>query len=44
MKIPEDMRKYTAEQAISDDEALQRGMNEKSKWFVVKGAAVYATA
>jgi phosphomethylpyrimidine synthase len=44
MKITEDVRKYAAEQAISEEEALQRGMEEKSKEFVAKGAEVYETA
>ena len=44
MKITEDVRKYAAEQAISEEEALQRGMAEKSKEFVEKGAEVYTTA
>lgn len=44
MKITEDVRKYAAEQAISEEEALQRGMEEKSKEFVEKGAEVYAKA
>lgn len=39
--ITEDVRKYAAEQAISDEEALQRGMEEKSKEFVESGAQVY---
>ena len=43
-KIIEDVRKYAAEQAISEEEALQRGMEEKSKEFVEAGAEVYATA
>ncbi len=42
MKITEDVRKYAAEQAISEDEALAKGMAEKSKEFVEKGAEVYA--
>ena len=42
MKITEDMRKYAAEQAISNEEALQCGMEEKSKEFVE--AEVYAKA
>ena len=41
MKITEDVRKYAAEQAISEEEALQRGMEEKSKEFVEAGAEVY---
>ena len=42
--ITEDVRKYAAEQAISEEEALQRGMAEKSKEFVEAGAEVYAKA
>ena len=42
--ITEDVRKYAAEQAISEEEALQRGMEEKSKEFVESGAEVYTTA
>ena len=42
--ITEDVCKYAAEQAISEEEALQRGMEEKSKEFVESGAEVYTTA
>jgi phosphomethylpyrimidine synthase len=42
MKITEDVRKYAAEQGIAEEEALKRGMEEKSKEFVEKGAEVYA--
>jgi phosphomethylpyrimidine synthase len=42
MKITEDVRKYAAEQGMSEEEALKRGMEEKSKEFVEKGAEVYA--
>jgi phosphomethylpyrimidine synthase len=42
MKITEDVRKYAAEQALSAEEALKRGMEAKSKEFVEKGAEVYA--
>ena len=41
MKITEGVRKYAAEQGISEEEALQRGMEEKSKEFVEAGAEVY---
>ena len=41
MKITEDVRKYAAEQAISEEEALLAGMAEKSTEFVEKGAEVY---
>jgi hypothetical protein len=34
----------TAEQGVSEEEALKRGMQEKSKEFVEKGAEVYAKA
>ena len=44
MKISEDVRKYAAEQAISEEEALQKGMEEKSKEFMEAGAEVYAKA
>lgn len=44
VKIIEDVCKYAAEQAISEEEALQRGMEEKSKEFVEAGAEVYARA
>ena len=42
MKITEDVRKYAAEQGVSEGEALKRGMEAKSKEFVEKGAEVYA--
>ncbi len=44
VNITEDVRKYAAEQAISEEEAPQRGMEEKSKEFVEAGAEVYAKA
>ena len=44
MKITEDVRKYAAEQGMQEEEALKRGMEEKSKEFVEKGAQVYAKA
>ena len=42
MKITEDVRKYAAEQGLSDTEALQQGMEAKSKQFVEQGAEVYS--
>jgi phosphomethylpyrimidine synthase len=42
MKITEDVRKYAEEQKISEAEALKKGMEEKSKEFVEKGAEIYA--
>jgi phosphomethylpyrimidine synthase len=44
MKISEDVRKYAAEQAISDEEALKKGMEEKSKEFKEGGSEVYTMA
>ena len=44
MKITEDVRKYAAEQGISEEVAVRRGMDEKSKEFVDKGAEVYMRA
>jgi len=42
MKITEDVRKYAAEQGIAEAEALKKGMEEKSRQFVEKGAEIYA--
>jgi phosphomethylpyrimidine synthase len=39
-----DVCKYAAEQGIAEKEALKKGMEEKSKEFVEKGAEVYAKA
>ena len=44
MKITEDIRKYAAEQGIAEEATLARGMAEKSKDFMEKGAEVYAKA
>ncbi|MBL6766217.1 MAG: phosphomethylpyrimidine synthase ThiC [Verrucomicrobiae bacterium] len=44
MKITEDVRKYAAEQGLEEQAALEKGMAEKSKEFVEKGAEVYAKA
>jgi phosphomethylpyrimidine synthase len=38
------MRKSAAEQEISEEEAVKRGLQEKAKEFVEKGAEVYAKA
>ncbi|HVU26733.1 MAG TPA: phosphomethylpyrimidine synthase ThiC [Verrucomicrobiae bacterium] len=42
MKITEDVRKYAAEQGVSEQEALQKGMEEKSREFTEKGSELYA--
>jgi phosphomethylpyrimidine synthase len=42
MKITEDVRKYAAEQKLSEDEVLQAGMKEKAREFTEAGAEIYA--
>ncbi|MFQ3169736.1 MAG: phosphomethylpyrimidine synthase [Limisphaerales bacterium] len=42
MKITEDVRKYAAENGYTEDEALQKGMSEKSAEFTNQGAEVYS--
>ena len=44
MKITEDVRKYATEQGVAEEEALKKGMAEKSQEFVEKGAEVCAKA
>ena len=41
MKISQDVRDYASKKGISDTEALEKGMEEKSIEFVKKGAEVY---
>ena len=42
MKITEDVRKFAAEQGISEEAAFEVGLQEKAKEFVEKGSEVYA--
>jgi phosphomethylpyrimidine synthase len=44
MKITEDDRKYAAEQAIAEENALKKVMEEKSREFTGNGAELYAKA
>jgi phosphomethylpyrimidine synthase len=44
MRITEDVRKYAAEQGIAEQEAIKKGLEEKSKEFVKQGAELYAKA
>lgn len=44
MKISEDVRKYAAAEKLSEEEALKKGMEEKSKEFAEKGAELYTKA
>jgi phosphomethylpyrimidine synthase len=42
MRITEDVRKYAAERGLTDAEAIESGMQEKTKEFPEKGAEIYA--
>jgi phosphomethylpyrimidine synthase len=44
MKITEDVRKYAAEQQVSEDDALRSGMEQKSHEFAAAGAEIYSKA
>jgi hypothetical protein len=44
VNISEDVRKYAAAQNLSEEEALKKGMEEKSKEFAEKGAELYTKA
>jgi hypothetical protein len=44
MKITEDVRKYAAERGISDEQALQSGMEHKSNEFGKLGSEIYTRA
>lgn len=41
MKITQDVREYAAKQGVTEDQALQQGMAQKSKEFKDKGAEIY---
>ena len=41
MKITQDVRDYAAQQGLSEQEALEKGMQEKAAEFVQKGAQIY---
>ena len=42
MKITEDVRKYAAEKGITEEEAIEQGMEEKSKEFEEQGGKIYS--
>ena len=44
MKITEDVRRYAAEKGLTEQEALEKGMAEKSEEFRKQGAEVYRPA
>ena len=43
MKITEDVRKYAAEQGVAEQDAITKGLAEKSLEFANKGNALYVT-
>jgi len=44
MKISEDVRRYAADQVLSEEEAIKKGMEEKAREFVESGSNVFTTA
>jgi phosphomethylpyrimidine synthase len=44
MKITQDVRDYAAKLGVSEQEALAKGMEDKSKEFKEKGAQIYQKA
>ncbi|HEV2045683.1 MAG TPA: hypothetical protein VGQ95_03705 [Chthoniobacterales bacterium] len=42
VKITEDVRKFAGEQGITENEALEKGLKEKSAELARKGSEVYA--
>ena len=44
VKITEDLRKFAAEQKLSEDEALRAGMEQKSREFSESGSEIYSKA
>ena len=44
MKITQDVRDYAAKKELAEEEALAKGMEEKSKEFLEKGAKIYQKA
>jgi phosphomethylpyrimidine synthase len=44
MKITEDVRKFAAEQKLSEEEAVRAGMEQKAREFTEAGAEIYSKA
>jgi phosphomethylpyrimidine synthase len=42
MRITEDVRKFAAEQKLSEEQALQVGLEQKAKEFKEAGLEIYA--
>lgn len=43
MKITQDVRDFAAEHGMSEQDALEKGMQEQSKVFNEQGAEIYRT-
>jgi phosphomethylpyrimidine synthase len=44
MKITEDVRKYAAEHGMSEEAAIERGLEQKATEFTRSGSEIYAKA
>ena len=44
MNSTTNVRRYAAEQGIAEEEALKKGMEEKSREFTEKGSELYTKA
>jgi len=44
VKITEDVRKFAAEQKLSEDDALRAGMEQKAREFSESGSEIYSKA
>jgi hypothetical protein len=42
MRITEDVRRYAAEQGLSEEAAVKKGLDEKATEFIEKGSEIYA--
>ena len=42
MRITEDVRRYAAEQGLSEEAAGKKGLDEKAAEFIEKGSEIYA--
>jgi phosphomethylpyrimidine synthase len=41
MKITQDVREYAKEHGVDEEDALTKGMEQKSKEFTEKGSEIY---
>ena len=42
MKISEEVREYAAKEGLTDEEAIEKGMEEKAQEFAEKGSEIYS--